>query len=72
MATVRLRMKPYTHFRRCIRLTMKDTTIGILDIDCGLVPVSLFRRVAHHGESKMATQAMGKTFVGACFGKLML
>ena len=28
--------------------------IDIVGIDCGLVTVSLFRRVAHHGESKMA------------------
>ena len=57
-------------------------TIDIVGIDCGLVTVSLFRRVAHHGESKMAAQA-GKSssdrdgenlceFAGACFGKLML
>ena len=58
---------------------MPVTAIDIADIDCGLVTVSLFRRVAHYGESKMAAQAakpqvtaMGKTFVGACFGKLML
>ena len=31
--------------------------IDIVGIDCGLVTVSLFRRLAHHGESKMAAQA---------------
>ena len=32
-------------------------TIDIVGIDWGPVTVSLFRRVAHHGESKMAAQA---------------
>ena len=32
-------------------------TIDIGGIDCGLATVSLFRRVAHHGKSKMAAQA---------------
>ena len=31
--------------------------IDTVGIDCGLVTVYLFRRVAHHGESKMAAQA---------------
>ena len=44
-------------FHKCCWSIMPVTAIDIADIDCGLVTVSLFRRVAHHGESKMAAQA---------------
>ena len=42
---------------RVISIILQVYNIDIVGIDCRLVTVSLFRRVAHHGESKMAAQA---------------